>query len=52
MEDYGVFSGCFLRNNENVTAKSADLYSDYPRAAKGVCRGQTKISGCTNPAEG
>ena len=29
MEDSGVFSGCFLRNNEDVTTKSADLYSDH-----------------------
>ena len=49
---------CFLRNNENVTTKSADLYSDYqlskkpPRASKSLCRCQTSMSGCTNPTEG
>ena len=34
IKDSGVFSGCFLRNNENVTTKSAGLYSDHQLSEK------------------
>ena len=34
IKDYGVLSGCFLRNSEDVTTKSAGLYPDHQLSKK------------------